>query len=151
MRLFKSFLRTAQGFTLLEVLLVLLIFSITAALAAPFVGRGIGSAETRTTAKRLGSALNHARVLAIRERASHYVEVSQDRIQVASADGQPKKELIIPKGVSISGISTRAVFTPRGGSNAGEYSVKGGGGTEFVVKISSSGQVRVEETSASVH
>lgn len=151
MKRYWWYFRTAQGFTLLEVLLVLVIFSIAASLAAPVVGRGIGSAETRTTAKRLGSALNHAKTLSVRERNSHYVEVNEDKILVASADGRSKKEFTIPKRVSISGISAKTAFTPRGGSNAGEYSVKGEGGTEFIVKVTSSGQVRVDGISASGH
>lgn len=145
------YFRTAQGFTLLEVLLVLVIFSIAASLAVPVVSRGIGSAETRTTAKRLGSALNHAKALAVRERSSHYVKVDEYEILVASADGRSKKEFTLPKGVSISGISTRTVFTPRGGSNAGEYSVKGEGGAEYIVMVTSSGQVRLKEYSAIAH
>ncbi|CAG1065983.1 hypothetical protein BAC1_01580 [uncultured bacterium] len=136
--------RGARGFTLLEVLLVLVIFSIAAALTAPVVGRGIGSAETRTAAKRLGAAMNHAKALAVRERANHYVEVMEGKILVASADGHLKREFTLSKGVSVSGIPARAVFTSRGGANAGEYSVKGDGGAEFTVKVSSSGHVRVE-------
>jgi hypothetical protein len=95
--------------------------------------------------------MNHAKALAVRERTNHYVEVMEGKILVASADGQLKKEFTLSKGVSVTGIHARAVFTSRGGANAGVYSVKGDGGAEFTVKVSSSGHVRVEGNSASAH
>lgn len=136
-------IRTKNGFTLLELLLVLTIFSITIALVVPVINAGIGRTETVTAAKRIGAALNHAKQLAVRERLNHSVEVRDSSVLIKSSDGRIKKEMMLSKSVDILSPANVTVFSPRGGSNSGEYIIKDDG-SEFVVRVASSGQIKIE-------
>ncbi|MBI1911054.1 MAG: GspH/FimT family pseudopilin [Deltaproteobacteria bacterium] len=140
----SDILGAVQGFTLLELLLVLVIFSLTAALVTPVIVGGIDTTETKITAKRLGAALNHARSLAVRERINYFVEVRNGNITVASSSGLIKKKISFPKAINISTPSSRMVFFPRGASNGGEFEVRSKGERVFSVKVLSSGRVRME-------
>lgn len=133
------------GFTLLEVLLVLVIFSITVGLVAPVIGR-FGTIETQAAARKLGTSLNFAKNLAIRKKTACFVEVRNGSILIASSDKGPEREIPLSKDVIVSHSPTATFFFPRGGSNGGDYSIIGKNGAEFIVRVSSSGQVRIEKS-----
>lgn len=137
-----------RGFTLLEVLLVLIIFSISIALVVPVVSGGFGSAEARSTAKKLGAAFNQAKALSVRERIDYLVEVNDRKISVKSVEGHIKKEIEIPDGVSITSQVLNVTFSPRGGSSGGEFEVSREGHAALIVIVTHSGQARVEENAS---
>lgn len=138
----RTYIRAA-GFTLIEVMLVLIIFSISMALVITVVGGGISSVEANTAAKKVGAALSHAKTLAVRERTSFSVEVRDATIFIKTGKGI-KEELTIPKGISVTTPAKATFFLPSGVSNGGEYMVTGRKGEKFRIKVSSSGRVRIE-------
>lgn len=111
-----------EGYTLLELLLVLVIFSLTIALAAPYVSGGLSKTMLKTTAKKTAAALNYARNMSLRERRNYYVEAQRDRVVVSGKDGSHKKEVAIPAELSMTAAGNHViVFYPRGGSNGGVF------------------------------
>lgn len=111
-----------DGYTLLELLLVLVIFSLTIVLAAPYVSGGLSNTMLKTTAKKTAAALNYARNMSVRERRNYYVEAQKDRIVVSGKDGAQRKEISIPAELSMTAVDNRViVFYPRGGSNGGVF------------------------------
>src|SRR6266404_5521520 len=68
--------RSSSGVTLIEMLVVMTLIAMLAAVAAPSVGSGIETVRLRTTAERLAATLRTARGRAIRTR--HYMQVSVD-------------------------------------------------------------------------
>jgi type II secretion system protein H len=69
-------LRRQSGITLIEMLVVMTIIGLLAAVAAPSVGSGVETVRLRSTAERLASTLRTGRDRAVRTR--HYQEVSID-------------------------------------------------------------------------
>lgn len=111
-----------EGYTLLELLLVLAIFSLTIVLAAPYVSGGLSNTMLKTTAKKTAAALNYARNMSVRERRNYYVEAQKDRIVVSGKDGAQRKEISIPAELSMTAAGNHViVFYPRGGSNGGVF------------------------------
>lgn len=133
----------ARGFTLLEVLLVLVILSISAALVVPVIGGGIGTTEAKVAARKLGTALNYARGLSIREKINYFVVVNDKKVLVVSGEGKVRKEFTFSDSINIT-PDARITFFPRGGSSGGEFAIEGGG-AGFRVKVTLAGLVRVAE------
>lgn len=111
-----------KGFTLLELLLVLVIFSLAVALVSPYVAGGLSSTRLKTTAKKMTAALNYARNRSLRERQNYYVDAQRDSIVISAKGGALRKEIAIPEGLSMkTEYNSVIVFYPGGGSNGGVF------------------------------
>jgi type II secretion system protein H len=69
-------MKQARGITLLEMLVVMTLIGLLAAIAAPSVGSGVETVRLRSTSERLAATLRTARTRAMRAR--HYMQVSVD-------------------------------------------------------------------------
>src|SRR5437773_10627062 len=68
--------RSQSGITLIEMLVVMTLLGIVAAIAGPSVGSGVETVRLRSTAERLAATFRTGRNRAVRAR--HYMEVSVD-------------------------------------------------------------------------
>lgn len=119
---------------MLELLLVLVIMSLAAALAGPSIGRMFNDAQAKSIVKKLSAVFNHARVLAIRERQNHYTVISDGKIILTSRSSGIRKEIPIPEDVTVQG--PEIVFYPGGGSSGGVFVVScQSTGSRFVAKV----------------
>lgn len=124
----------AAGVSLLELMIVLMIMAIVAALVVPMFGGGVSNTELRSAARQLASGLRLARSEAVAQRRETFlvVDVAGRRFKV---DRDPK-EHALPHDVDLKLYTAQKDlvdekvgsirFYPDGGSNGGRITVGSG-------------------------
>ncbi len=136
------------GFTLLEILLVLVILALFTALVVPYVGKGFGGVKTKVAAGTIATTMKRARGLALRVRSTCTVSFTENnKVVIACANKKAEARVIqLEKGVKVysdSGLSVE--FFPSGSSTGGSFKVSGQGAKTYAIKIEpSTGRVRVK-------
>ncbi len=125
--------RTA-GVSLLELMIVLMIMAIVAALVVPMLGGGVSNTQLRSAARQLASGLRLARSEAVAQRRETFlvVDVAGRRFKV---DRDPKEHALPPE-VDLKLYTAQKDlidekvgsirFYPDGGSNGGRITVGSG-------------------------
>ncbi len=115
-----------NGFTLLEIIVVLIIFSLTVALAAPSVVSGLGKAGLKSTTRKMASTLEYTKNMALRERSVYYAEALGDRLIVMELGAEAASREI--KAASETEVTSKGgtviAFYPGGGSSGGLFEVR---------------------------
>jgi general secretion pathway protein H len=110
------------GFTLFELIVVLLIVAIASAFVAPAISSGWESRMVRQGTRRLAGIMRGLREQAVRRGAEQELVLESDGSTVHWGDGQT---VTLPEGVEIEGVrggwrdedgSVRVVFYPNGGT-----------------------------------
>jgi len=124
----------AAGVSLLELMIVLMIMAIVAALVVPMFGGGVSNTQLRSAARQLASGLRLARSEAVAQRRETFlvVDVAGRRFKV---DRDPK-EHALPHDVDLKLYTAQKDlvdekvgsirFYPDGGSNGGRITVGSG-------------------------
>src|SRR5690242_5630466 len=94
----------AQGFTLLEMLAVILLIGIAAAAVAVSVSQGLASARVRAASVELAAALRATRAQAIVKGKEQTFELDTKAASYQAAGG---KDVALPKGMRLSITSAR--------------------------------------------
>lgn len=136
------------GFTLLEIILVIAIIALVAALVAPRLNRGLGGVKTRTAASTIAATMKRAKGLALRARSKCTVNFTDsNRMLVGCAGSRTEaREIRLDEGVQVDSDNGRSVdFFPGGSSSGGSFEVKGPDGSNaYTVMIEpSTGHVKV--------
>ena len=117
-------MRRQAGFTLIEMLVVITLVGLMAAVVAPSVGAGVETLRLRSSAERLAATLKLARERAVRTR--HYHEVAVDpelrRVEMKDLEGDYARDWEIPEtlkviadcGLRIADCQTTFLFSPDG-------------------------------------
>ena len=124
----------ARGFTLLEMLVVLAIMALVAALVLPTFGSGVSTSELRSSARQIAAGLRAARSEAVSQRRETFLVLDLEgrRFKV---DRDPKEYTLPPRiemklftaQRDIVDAKTGAIrFYPDGGSNGGRITVAAG-------------------------
>ena len=131
----------AAGFTLFELLIVLLIMGLITALAVPYFGRLAPRLEAKASAREVVSMLREARGLAIRDNREVVVVVDLAERSMALDAGKrldfaPRLDLRLLTGTAelIDGGSGRIRFYPDGTSTGGRVTVSDDG-RDYNVRI----------------
>ncbi|MEO6564619.1 MAG: GspH/FimT family pseudopilin [Casimicrobiaceae bacterium] len=126
--------RHSAGVSLLELMIVLMIMAIVAALVVPMFGGGVSNTQLRSAARQLASGLRLARSEAVAQRRETFlvVDVVARRFKV---DRDPK-EHALPPDVDLKLYTAQKDlvdekigsirFYPDGGSNGGRITVGSG-------------------------
>lgn len=122
------------GFTLLELLIVIALMGIIAALVVPMFGGPVSTSELRATARQLAAGLRLARSEAVSERRETFlvVDVAGKRFKVdreAREHALPSKvdlKLFTAQNDLVSQNVGSIRFYPDGGSNGGRITVASG-------------------------
>lgn len=145
-------LRPAAGFTLFELIVVLVIMGIFAVAAAPMVVGGLARIEARTAARDMATALRRARGEAIAENID--VALSVDTAErVYSLDGGKPHRLPVSLEVGLLTAETERInmqsgrirFFADGSSTGGTVTLADAGNTYRVQVDWLTGRVRVAE------
>jgi len=124
----------ARGVSLLELLVVLAIMALIAALVLPTFGAGVSSSELRSSARQLAAGLRAARSEAVSQRRETFLVLDLEgrRFKV---DRDPREHALPPRvdmklftaQRDIVDAKTGAIrFFPDGGSNGGRITVASG-------------------------
>jgi general secretion pathway protein H len=121
----------SPGFTLLELIVVLFVLALGAALAAPSIGRSTDSIKARAEIAGFSAMFRHGREMAITSGRSHAVVVDPPARRVSVVVGEDvKRTRAIPQGWTIDAeppgnLTVR--FEPQGSSNGGDYRIRTAG------------------------
>ncbi len=121
-----SFKRRSSGFTLVEVMVVMVIIALIMGLVATSISRSISGAESRVAARKLTVALRYTRVQAILKK-TETIFIVDTQARTYKAPGRPLVKL--PEGMDVLLTTARSELTsetaggirffPDGGSTGG--------------------------------
>lgn len=126
-----------SGYTLLELLLVLAIIGIAAAIAAPTFSRGLDGFRARSAVRLMKSGLDQARTRAIREKGLHYAVYNGKSLSMKDEKGWTR-QVSLPEGIDAP-PRPAAVFYPTGSTNGAEFEVRYGS-TAYRLVLEGSGR-----------
>ena len=123
-----------RGVTLLELLIVLSLMAIVAAMVYPRMGGGVSTTELKSAARQMAAALRLARSDALATRRESFVSIDLER-RVFRVDRDPR-EIALPKDVELKLFTAQSDlisdkagairFYPDGGSNGGRVTMAAG-------------------------
>jgi general secretion pathway protein H len=123
-----------RGVTLLELLIVLSLMAIVAAMVYPRIGSGVSTTELKSAARQMAAALRLARSDALATRRESFVSIDLER-RVFRVDRDPR-EIALPKDVELKLFTAQSDlisdkagairFYPDGGSNGGRVTLAAG-------------------------
>ena len=115
-----------RGFTLVEIMVVMVIIALVMGLVATSMARSVSSAEARATSRELVASLRYTRARAILDKKEQVFRVDTEN-RTYQAPG--RKQVALPKGVDVTITTARSEFTsenvggirffPDGGSTGG--------------------------------
>lgn len=127
-------MRTAGGFTLVEMLVVLVIIALMLAMVGTSISRGVSGAEMRTAAHKVAASLRYTRTQAILRKAEQVFLVDTEN-RTFQAPGRKLETL--PKGMNVELNTARSELTsetvggirfyPDGGSTGGNVRLEANG------------------------
>jgi prepilin-type N-terminal cleavage/methylation domain-containing protein len=138
--------RSTAGFTLIEIVMVLVIFGIMAAIAAPQMGAYVERQKTRRALDTVANDLAHARILAIRQGSPVDVQFhGSGHYSVGAVGATERKEVRLGQsfgGVTLDIPGGDIVFDSRGlvRSGVGQITVSINGKTDQL-SLSPTGRV----------
>ena len=116
----------SRGFTLVEVMVVMVIIALIMGMVATALSRSVSSAEARAATRKLVASLRYTRARAIIDKGE---QVFQVNIDDRSYKAPGRKKITLPEGVDITVTTARSEITsedvagirffPDGGSTGG--------------------------------
>ena len=153
-----------KGFTLFELLVVLVIISVMFALVGPKFAGSMSNMRLRTTSKKISAALRYARSQATSERISYFAlfDFDKDRLSIISSreasdetgekdSGDDKERPVgskvydLPDGIKLDRAASsegevdfgifQIVFFPSGGNSGGEVILANDRGKRYKISV----------------
>jgi general secretion pathway protein H len=121
-----------RGFTLLEVIVVLVIISLAVGLTIPAIGRSTETIRVRAEVASFSAVMRHARERAIVSHQPHVVVVDPVARRLRLVAGGPQGEVRESRSLSenltiVADAPALAVrFEPQGGSSGGDFRLSSG-------------------------
>jgi len=154
----------SRGFSLLELVIVLLIISLLALLVTPRLTKTVSHMEVKSAAKKISAILRYCRSEAVNK--NRIVQVNFDTesnlISVMSAEEGEEKPImrnsyLLPRAIRMEKIEAGKTilenalpsfeFYPNGGANGGTAVIRGGEGRAYTLQVDFlTGGVKVELT-----
>lgn len=126
--------RRSQGFTLVEMIVVLLIAALAMALVGTSISRSISGAEMRNAANKVAASLRYTRTRAILTKSEQVFLLDTDSRSYTASD---REAVVLPKGMNVELNTARSELTsetaggirffPDGGSTGGNVRLEANG------------------------
>jgi general secretion pathway protein H len=126
-----------RGFTLVELLVVLVIASLVLALVGTSISRSVSGAEMRTAARKMAASIRYTRTRAILDKEEKVFLVdTENRLYEA-----PKKKPVeLPEGMTVALTTARSELTSEAVGGIRFY--PDGGSTGGFVELEANGRIR---------
>jgi general secretion pathway protein H len=130
------FLSEKEGFTLLELVVVLFIIAVAAGLVAVAVGKSFEKAVLRDEAMRLRNTLRHARELALLERTPSLVKLDSEQNAYWIELNEAKQGSVhaLPRNVALR-TDGEVAFFPKGQSSGGEVLIEDENKRGYIIEV----------------
>ncbi len=143
----KRLNRRTHGFSLVELILILAVGSILAAIAVPPVQEMAGAYRLSSSAGTVTAELNAARMLAISRGAQYTITIEGNAIQVTDP-GDPGNPLrarkLLDGGVTFSSLPANTItFFSRGHAQGGTIQLQNEHGEVVTIEVLASGQIQI--------
>jgi prepilin-type N-terminal cleavage/methylation domain-containing protein len=157
---FTQALRTRAGFTLIELMLVILLIAVLVGLSAPLFQRSFSDLQLRSTTFNIAKTINYAGEMSIIERVKYRLnfEVENNKYWITRYDsaggisgykrigGKYRKFFFLPEGLEFSGEVREITFYPDGRSDNLEIGIVDKKGNGRLVRVKGFGRsVEIEE------
>lgn len=126
--------RRAKGFTLVELIVVMVIASLMLALVGTSISRNISGAEMRTAARKVAASLRYTRTKAILSKSEQVFLVDTENLTYQAPERNPEE---LPEGMKVELNTARSELTsetaggirfyPDGGSTGGNVRLEANG------------------------
>ncbi|OGQ50536.1 MAG: hypothetical protein A3I10_02420 [Deltaproteobacteria bacterium RIFCSPLOWO2_02_FULL_57_26] len=118
--------RDRRGFSLLELLVVLLLLALSSALVLPAIDRGLKERELKQSALELAAVARDLRRRAVYENALQYLVLnpSENSYQTGIEGGEPAEEGL-----------RRFLFFPNGSALGGEIGISSRQGSGYIIQL----------------
>jgi general secretion pathway protein H len=133
---------SARGFSLLELLVVLTLLAVGAAVAAPAVGRAAAAASVRAEVGAIVAFLRAAREQAVtggRALEVRFDHESRALLMLRAPDdhgaGRPLRRRAVSPALRVLAGPAGVTFLPHGVSSGGRLTVAGAGGPSYLVAV----------------
>lgn len=148
-----------NGFTLIELVLVLFVIGIASALAVGILYRSMDNIRLKTSAKDVSASLRYARSQAVAEKKIYSFVMNNNRYGLytephdKSDAGQDKTSFVfqktLPQGIAAEyneSEDIRIDFYPQGDSTGGEIRLRNEKGSELLITVEKiTGKVKIEK------
>jgi prepilin-type N-terminal cleavage/methylation domain-containing protein len=149
-----------QGFTLLELLMVVLVIALVLAVSYPSLSRGSAALHLRATGRDILNTFRYAREKAVTEQTGMMVTVDRDKQELILSDnlGDGARRYILPQDVKIQRIALAGAeilegplivrFLPNGSSDRAEVLLRSDAGSFLrIISDPITGGARIESGS----
>jgi general secretion pathway protein H len=133
-RLLERTARSTRGFTLVEMMVVLVIIALMMALVGTSISRNISGAEMRTAASKVAASLRYTRTQAILKKSEQVFLVDTEKLTYKAGDREAEE---LPEGMKMELNTARSELTsetaggirfyPDGGSTGGNVRLEANG------------------------
>ena len=130
----RGMFRPARGFTLVELLFVMVIVALALALVGTSISQSISGAEMRTAARKVTAAMRYTRTKAILSKSEQVFHLDTESLQYTAGDREPVE---LPEGMQVELNTARSELTsetaggirffPDGGSTGGNVRLEANG------------------------
>ncbi len=124
------------GFTLVELLVVMVIAALVLALVGTSISRSISGAEMRTAARKMTASMRYTRTRAILDKQEHVFLVDTEQ---AKYQAPKREEVTLPEGMKVAMTTARSELTSE--SVGGIRFYPDGGSTGGSVELDANGRV----------
>lgn len=140
----------SKGFTLIELVLVIILISVITALSAPLFSRTFSDLVIRNTALDMAKMINYAQEMAIIEKSNYKLNIDSEKAKYWITRYKPAEEgflyerikgrygkmFFLPRGLALTCDKSGALFYPDGRSDKVEIKVRDkSSGETRIVKI----------------
>ena len=133
--------RDRRGFSLLELLVVLLLLALSSALVLPAIDRGLKERELKQSALELAAVARDLRRRAVYENALQYLVLNPSENSYQTLPGD---KVLLPPDVMMTGIEggepaeeglRRFLFFPNGSALGGEIGISSRQGSGYIIQL----------------
>jgi general secretion pathway protein H len=129
--------RSQTGFSLLELLVVLMLLALVTAVVVPSLGRSLATAKLKTSSREIAATIRLARSKAVREQQVYLLgfNLEKDEMELSGLNSSYRKSFGLPDGIHLVKVSLLETNVEDEAKNPFFYFMPNGNGQSFQVSL----------------